>query len=107
VYQSQQRSTYLCTESTDILLASISVVDMNYDHFESFLAPPTILYERILRRPRGWTIYVLIHLGWLSIFCYTVGCRTAIMTINLSWLCRILYRVFPARRLFVCLLYIG
>jgi hypothetical protein len=44
-------STYLCTDSTDILPASVSVVAMNYDPFGSF-SPPTILFERILRGPR-------------------------------------------------------
>jgi hypothetical protein len=36
VYRRQQRSTDLCTDSTDILPASVSVVDMNYDPFGSF-----------------------------------------------------------------------
>jgi hypothetical protein len=52
VYRSQQRSTDLCTDSTDILPASVSVLDMNCDPFGSLELPPTILYERTLRRPR-------------------------------------------------------
>jgi hypothetical protein len=37
--------------STAILSRFISVVDMNYDPFFDFLAPPTIFDERTLRRP--------------------------------------------------------
>jgi hypothetical protein len=51
--------------------------------------------------------YVLSRIGWLSILCYTVGCHTVFMTINLSGLCRIRYRVFPVRRRHLCLLYSG
>jgi hypothetical protein len=47
VYRSQQRSTDLCTDSTGILPASVSVVAMNYDPFGS-LAPPTILYYLVV-----------------------------------------------------------
>jgi hypothetical protein len=39
VYRSQQRYTDLCTDSTDILPASVSVVAVNCDPFGS-LAPP-------------------------------------------------------------------
>jgi hypothetical protein len=51
--------------------------------------------------------YVLSSIGWLSILCYTVRCRTVFMTINLSGLCRIRYLVFPVRRRYLCLLYSG
>jgi hypothetical protein len=51
--------------------------------------------------------YVLSRIGWLSILCYKAGCRTVFMTINLSGLCHIRYRVFPVRRLYSCLLYSG
>jgi hypothetical protein len=47
VYRSQQRSTDLCTDSTDILPVSVSVVAMNYDPFGS-LAPPNILNYRVV-----------------------------------------------------------
>jgi hypothetical protein len=51
--------------------------------------------------------HVLNRIGWMSILCYTVGCRTVFMMINLSGLCRIRYRVFPLRSLYSCLLYSG
>jgi hypothetical protein len=44
--------------------------------------------------------YVLSRIGWLSLLCYTVGCRTVFMTINLSGLCCIRYRVSPVRCLY-------
>jgi hypothetical protein len=47
VYRSQQRSTDLCTDSTDLLPASVSVVAMNCDPFGS-LAPPTILDYQVV-----------------------------------------------------------
>jgi hypothetical protein len=50
--------------------------------------------------------YSATSAGWVS-SCYTVGCRTVFMTINLSGLCRIRDRVFPVRRLYSCLLYSG
>jgi hypothetical protein len=40
---------------------------------------------------------VLGSIGWLSILCYAVRCRTVFITINLSGSCRILYRVFPVK----------
>jgi hypothetical protein len=46
-------------------------------------------------------------IGWLSILCYTVRWHTVFITINLSGLCRIRYRVFPVRRRHLCLLYSG
>jgi hypothetical protein len=52
-------------------------------------------------------LYVLGSIGWLSILCYTVRCRTVFMTIDLSALCRIRYRVFPVRCWYLCLLYSG
>jgi hypothetical protein len=83
VYRSQQRSTYLCTDSTGILHASVSVVAMVCDPFGS-LAPPqySMLSRYTLGGPRKWTIYVLSRIGWLSIFYYTVECRTVTITIN-------------------------
>jgi hypothetical protein len=51
--------------------------------------------------------YVLSRIGWLSILCYTVRCCIVFMTINLSGVCRIRYRVFPVRRPHLCLLYSG
>jgi hypothetical protein len=50
---------------------------------------------------------VLGRIGWLSILCYTVRCRTGFIMIYLSGLCRIRYHVFPVRRRHLCLLYIG
>jgi hypothetical protein len=41
--------------------------------------------------------YVLSRIGWLSILCYTVWCCTGLITINLSGLCCIQYRVFPVK----------
>jgi hypothetical protein len=107
VYRSQQRSTDLCTDFYIYHTCVCFCGGYELWPFWIFLAPPTILYERTLRHPHEWTIYVLSRLGWLSIFCYTVGCRTVIITINLSWLCCIPYRVFPVRRLYSCLLYSG
>jgi hypothetical protein len=51
-------------------------------------------------------MYSAASAGWVS-SCYTVGCRTIFMTIKLSGLCRIRYRVFPVRRLYSCSLYSG
>jgi hypothetical protein len=51
--------------------------------------------------------YVLSRIGWLSILCYTVLCRTVFMTINLSGLCCIRYRVFPVRRLYCAYCTVG
>jgi hypothetical protein len=39
--------------------------------------------------------YVLSRIGWLSILCYTVVCRSVFMTINLSGLCRIQWAANP------------
>jgi hypothetical protein len=50
---------------------------------------------------------VLGSIDWLSILCYTVRCRTVFITIYLSGLCCIRYRVFPVRRRHLCLLYSG
>jgi hypothetical protein len=45
-------STYLCTDSTGILPASVSVVAMNSDPFGSFSSPPLLsIIERTLRGP--------------------------------------------------------
>jgi hypothetical protein len=52
VYRSKQRSTDLCTDSTGIKPASVSVVDMNYDPLGS-LAPPPLFYTTELFRIRS------------------------------------------------------
>jgi hypothetical protein len=50
---------------------------------------------------------VLDSTGWMSILCFTVRRQTVFITINLSGLCCIRYRVFPIRRRHLCLLYGG
>jgi hypothetical protein len=114
----KKEDTLLCTgvnrglltsvlTSTDILPEFVSVVDMNYDHFGSFSYPPRFSMSVPCVALMSVLFYVLSRIGWLSILCYTVGCHTVLMTINLSGLCRIRYRVFPVRRLYSCLLYSG
>jgi hypothetical protein len=52
----------------------------------SMSVPPVALVSELF--------YVLSRIGWLSILCYTVGCLTVFMMINLSGLCRIRYHDF-------------
>jgi hypothetical protein len=83
VYQIQQRSTYLCTDSIGILTASVYVVAMVCDPFGSLAPPHYYLLSRCaVHGPRKGTIYVLSRIGWLSIFYYTVECRTITIMIN-------------------------
>jgi hypothetical protein len=92
--------------STDILPEFISVVDMNYDPFGSFSYPPNSMSVPCVAL-MSELFCVFGSIGWLSILCYTVRCRTVFIMINLSSVCRIRYRVFPVRRRHLCLLYSG
>jgi hypothetical protein len=69
VYRSQHRSTYLCTDSTDLLSASVSVLAVNYDPLGSLAHRPTILDYRVF--PYSFCVrelfpYSVALAGWVS-----------------------------------------
>jgi hypothetical protein len=108
VYRSQLRSTYLCTDSTSILPASVSVVAMNYDHFGS-LAPPhySQLSSCSVLVPHTRTVSVLSRLGWLNIFLIYSRVSYCYYKHKPSRLCRTRYRVFPVIHLYCAYCKVG
>jgi hypothetical protein len=103
----RKEDTHCVLESTEIYWPLYWLLQLSYlvfilwwiyyDPFLDLLGTSTIVDWHTLRSPHEWTTSVLISTGWLSIFCYTVRCRTGFITNNLSGSCHIRYRVFPVK----------